>query len=129
MIKCYIEQKRFCLKIHVFYVFSQFYFCCFTFKNAPNCSFKYFESSNVIIVKKFIKCLLAFSSLVVHVSKLMLKKDKMVSCWVPGCTNWADRNSNNNIRYNNNVITIISQHIQNSGTFNFCNIFETFSKI
>ena len=35
-----------------FNVFSLSHFCCFTFKNTPSCSFKYFESSDIIGVKK-----------------------------------------------------------------------------
>ena len=34
------------------YGFSQPHFCCFIFKNTPSCSFKYFENSGVIVVKK-----------------------------------------------------------------------------
>ena len=50
----------------------------------------------------------------------MLKKDRMVSCGAPGCTNGANKNSNiinkykiiNGITCNNiNVITTISWHI------------------
>ena len=52
LIKYYIIQKRFCLKINFLCVFSQPHFCCFTFKNTPSCFFKYFESSDVIAVKK-----------------------------------------------------------------------------
>ena len=52
LIKYYIIQKSFCLKIHFLCVFSQPYFCCFTFKNTPSGFFKYFESSAVIAVKK-----------------------------------------------------------------------------
>ena len=42
----------------------------------------------------------------------------MVSCRAPGYTNQADKNSNNNISYNNNVILTISWHGENPGTFN-----------
>ena len=42
----------------------------------------------------------------------MSKKEKKVSCGVPGCTNWSDKNSYNkisNTSYNNiNVIVTIS---------------------
>ena len=40
------------------YIFSKLHFCCFTFKYTLSCSFKYFESSDVIVVKK--ESLLAF---------------------------------------------------------------------
>ena len=36
----------------LFYVFDWLHFCCFTSKSTPSCSFKYFESSDVIVVKK-----------------------------------------------------------------------------
>ena len=39
-------------------ILSNFIFAAFTFKNTPSCSFKYFKSSDVIVVK--IKSLLAF---------------------------------------------------------------------
>ena len=29
---------------------NELHFCRFTFKNTPSCSFKYFESSDVIVV-------------------------------------------------------------------------------
>ena len=50
----------------------------------------------------------------------MLKKDRMVSCGAPGCTNGANKNFNiiNSIICNNNVIITISWHIQNSDIFN-----------
>lgn len=56
------------------------HFCCFKFKNKPNCTFKYFKSSEVIVVKKekFIKHLIAFII-------LMLKwLEKVVSCGALG---------------------------------------------
>ena len=43
--------KKFFKKNQLFYVFSKFHLC-FTFKNASNCSFKYFQSSGIILVKK-----------------------------------------------------------------------------
>ena len=36
---------------------------------------------------------------------------------MPGCTNRADNNSNNNISYSDDVVITISQHIQNPGIF------------
>ena len=50
----------------------------------------------------------------------MLKKDKMVSCEAPGCTNRADKNSNiiTLVSYNDNVFIIISWHIPNPSIFN-----------
>ena len=50
----------------------------------------------------------------------------MVSYRVPRCTNQADKNSNNNISVNNNVILTISWHIQNPGTFNVRHIQNIF---
>ena len=45
--------SAFCEKKQQFFnVFSQINFCSFTVKNTPRCSFKYFESSDVIVVKK-----------------------------------------------------------------------------
>ena len=69
-------RKIFCLK-SLFYVFSQLHFYRFTFKNTPSYSFKYLESSDVIVVKK--KSLLKgyLFSLLLY-SNLCLKKDKMV---------------------------------------------------
>ena len=34
------------------FYFSKLHFCCFTFENTPSCSFKYFESCDVIVLKK-----------------------------------------------------------------------------
>ena len=50
----------------------------------------------------------------------MLKKDKMVCCGAPGCTNWADKNSNiiTLVSYIDNVFIVILWHIQNPSIFN-----------
>ena len=50
-LKYYTKQKSFCLKTLSlgFWVTS---FCCFAFKNTPSRSFKYFKSSDTIVVKK-----------------------------------------------------------------------------
>ena len=49
IVKYYIIQKF--LDKNAFFVFLV-HFYCFPFKTTPNSSFKYFESSDVIIVKK-----------------------------------------------------------------------------
>ena len=51
------EKDFFKLKENVrnFYKPISLHFCCFTFKNTPSCSFKYFESSDVIVVKKSVR--------------------------------------------------------------------------
>ena len=60
--------------------------CCFTLENTPSYSFKYFQSSDIIVVEKekFMKSLLAFVVLKFY---LVLKKDKMLCCRVPECKN------------------------------------------
>ena len=64
-----LVTRRFELVTHGFELITRnslfhLYFCFFTFKNAHSCSFKYFESSDVIVVKKkSIKSLLTFAIL------------------------------------------------------------------
>ena len=48
--KIYIIQKSFCLKILFFMFLANFVLV--VSQNTPSCSFKYFESSDVIVVKK-----------------------------------------------------------------------------
>ena len=50
-LKYYITYKKsFYLKIH--FLMLLLHFCCFTFKNAPSCTFLQFKSCEVIVVKK-----------------------------------------------------------------------------
>ena len=51
----------------------------------------------------------------------------MVNGGASGCTDWADKNSNIIISYNNNVVSIW-QHIQNTAIFNAWGILKTLSK-
>ena len=46
------SAKTFLLKNAFFMFFANFIFCCFKFENTPSCSFKCFESSDIILVKK-----------------------------------------------------------------------------
>ena len=80
-------QQSFFLKNHNF-VFSQLHFCRFTFKNTSSCLFKYFESSDVIVVKE--KSLLKIFSILMF--WLMLKK-WLNGSRATGCKNRADDNS------------------------------------
>ena len=57
-------------------ILGNFIFAVPHFQNTPNCSFKYFESSDVIA---------AYWAIVTHV-----KKDKAVSCGAPGYLNGAE---------------------------------------
>ena len=70
----------------------------FFIKSTPSCSFKYFESSDIIAVKK--KSLL-------NIYYLSCWKGKMVAEHLDLQT---QQNYNNNIRYNNDVIITILQH-------------------
>ena len=88
-----------------------FIFVVLHLRNTVSCSFKYNESFYIIVVKK--KSLLSFSSLYYN---FMLKKDKMVCCGVPRCTNTVDKNSN--IITLDTIILNILQHIQNPDIFN-----------
>ena len=86
--------------------FYVLYFCCFTFRNAPNCSFRCFKCFDVIAFKK--KSSLKF------ISSRCFYVLTRVSCAAPGCTL-----VNNNIRVsynNNNVIITISRRFLNPGT-------------
>ena len=47
-----LYKKKILLKNSFCVCFYLTSFCCFTFKNTPICSFKYFERSDVIVVKK-----------------------------------------------------------------------------
>ena len=53
-----LKQHKYLIKYYIIQKFSFKSFlmlqlkCCFTFKNIPTCSFKYFESSEFIVVKK-----------------------------------------------------------------------------
>ena len=47
-----IIQKSFCLKIRFFVFLDNFILVLSNFKNTPRSSFKYFESFDVIVVKK-----------------------------------------------------------------------------
>ena len=51
LIKYYIIKKRFCLKIHFFMFSVNLIFVVLHLKNRPSCSFRYFESSDVVVVK------------------------------------------------------------------------------
>ena len=56
---------------------NELHFCRFTFKNTPSCSFKYFESSDVIVVLDKYKinfCLLITRKYNYIVRKFSLKK-------------------------------------------------------
>ena len=57
----------------------------------------------------------------------MLKKDKIVCCRVPRCTNPVDKNYN--IITLDTIILNILQHIQNPDIFNTWCIFKTLSNI
>ena len=53
LIKYYIVQKIFCLKIHFFMFLANFLFVVSQLKIQPgSCSLKYFESSDIVVVKK-----------------------------------------------------------------------------
>ena len=52
LIKYYITKKRFCLKIHFFKFSVNLIFLVLHLENRPSCSFRYFESSDVVAVKK-----------------------------------------------------------------------------
>ena len=105
IVKYYIIQKF--LDKNAFFVFLV-HFYCFPFKTTPNSSFKYFESSDVIIVKKKVCEKFHYFYVLTRV-----KKDKMVGSRAPGCANRADKNSD--ICYYN-CIAVYSEpwHSQNS---------------
>ena len=76
--------KSYSLKIHVL---ANFNFVVLP-KNTLSCSFKCFETSDVIVVKKKLICF-CYSYVLTRA-----KKDEIVSCGAPGCTNKTDKNSN-----------------------------------
>ena len=97
-------RKTFLLKNSFFYVFSFLHFCCFIFKNEPNCLFKgdidqflFFDYKKIYIRNQFSFQKFRFKNIISFCCSYVLtrvKKNKISKCGALGCKNQADKNSN-----------------------------------